>query len=205
MRALIVVDLQNDFLPGGPLEVKEADQVIPVINALMPSFELVVATRDWHPPDHGSFAENHEGKQPGEEVELNGLKQILWPTHCVQDTPGAEFPEALDTARFLRVFDKGADPGVDSYSGFFDNARRHDTGLNEFLKARGTNEVYVAGLATDVCVRATALDAVDLGYITHMVEDACRAVDLQPGDGEAAIKEMKQAGVRIVTSAGVVG
>jgi nicotinamidase/pyrazinamidase len=205
MRALIVVDLQNDFLPGGTLEVQGGDQVIPVINALMPSFELVVATRDWHPPDHGSFAENHEGKQPGDEMELNGLKQILWPTHCIQETPGAEFPETLDTARFLRVFDKGTDPGVDSYSGFFDNARRHDTGLNEFLKARGANEVYVAGLATDVCVRATALDAVDLGYTTHMVKDACRAVNLQPGDGEAAIHEMKHAGVRVVTSKEVSG
>jgi nicotinamidase/pyrazinamidase len=200
MRALIVVDLQRDFLPGGALAVKEGDAVIPVVNALMPSFDLVVATRDWHPPNHGSFAENHPDKQPGDVVELNGLKQILWPTHCVQNTAGAELAAALDTGRIAQVVDKGTDPGVDSYSGFFDNGRRHETGLHEYLESHDVTEVDVAGLATDVCVRATALDAAGLGYHTRVIEDACRAVELRPGDEEAAITEMKRAGIRVVGS-----
>ena len=200
MRALIIVDLQKDFLPGGALAVRNSDEVIPVINALMPGFELIVATRDWHPPNHGSFAENHPGKRPGDVVELNGLKQILWPTHCVQKTPGAELAPSLDTGRIARVFDKGTDPGVDSYSGFFDNARRHKTGLHEYLKDHDVTDVYVAGLATDVCVRATALDALDLGYNTYVIEDACRSVELHIGDGEAALAAMRRAGILVISS-----
>lgn len=198
MPTLIIVDLQRDFLPGGALAVEEGDAVIPIINDLMPGADFVVATRDWHPPDHVSFAENHGGRQRGDVIELDGLKQTLWPAHCIQNTPGAEFPAELDTGRIERVFEKGTDPGVDSYSGFFDNGRRHATGLHDYLQDRAARTVWLAGLATDVCIRATALDAIDLGYDTYVVEDACRAVNLHPGDGEAALDEMKQAGVQRV-------
>lgn len=200
MRALIIVDLQKDFLPGGSLETSGGDDVVPVINEIMPAFDVIVATRDWHPPDHVSFADNHPGKQPGDVIALNGLEQTLWPVHCLHDTSGAEFPDALDSGRITAVFDKGTAPAIDSYSGFFDNARRRDTGLDAYLKRSSVTEVFIAGLATDVCVQATALDARDLGYETSVVEDACRPVELNPGDEEAAMKAMRDAGVRIVSS-----
>ena len=130
MKALILVDLQNDFCPGGALPVPQGDQVIPIANYLAARFELVVATQDWHPPEHGSFAVNHPGRKPGECIELAGLPQVLWPVHCVQGTPGAQFHPALETAPIARVFRKGLDPSVDSYSAFFDNARRRATGLD---------------------------------------------------------------------------
>ncbi|MHC4199536.1 MAG: bifunctional nicotinamidase/pyrazinamidase, partial [Planctomycetota bacterium] len=132
MRALILVDLQNDFCPGGGLAVPEGDRVIPVANGLVPAFDLVVATQDWHPADHGSFASNHEGKKPGDVIDLGGLEQILWPDHCVQGTPGAEFHPDLERGRIAEVFRKGTDPAVDSYSAFFDNARRRSTGLADY-------------------------------------------------------------------------
>jgi nicotinamidase/pyrazinamidase len=138
--------------------------------------------------------------RPGDVVDLNGLEQVLWPAHCIQNTPGAEFAASLDTSRVARVFDKGTDPGVDSYSGFFDNSRRHETGLHEYLKSRSVTEVYVAGLATDVCVQATALDALELGHRTHVIADACRSVNLHAGDGDAALAAMRRAGVRVVGS-----
>lgn len=200
MRALIVVDLQKDFLLGGALAVAGGDEVIPAINGVMPSFELIVATRDWHPPNHGSFAENHPGRKPGDVVELNGLEQTLWPIHCVQNTAGAEFAASLDASRIAQVFDKGTDPSVDSYSGFFDNVRRHETGLREYLKSRDVTEVYVAGLATDVCVQATALDSAGLGFDTYVIEEACRSVELRRGDGAKALESMRGAGVHIVGS-----
>lgn len=199
-RALILVDLQNDFMPGGPLGVDEGRAVIPVANALMQRFELVVATQDWHPEGHESFASAHEGHEPGDRIELHGLDQILWPDHCVQGSEGAEFVEDLDRGEVTKVFQKGSDPHVDSYSAFFDNGRRHDTGLADWLRERGVDEVYVLGLATDYCVKWTALDAADQGFDTHVVRDGIRAVNLQPGDGEAAEAEMADAGVRFVHS-----
>jgi len=202
MKALVLVDVQNDFCPGGALAVPEGDQVVPVANRLMSHFDLVVATQDWHPPDHVSFAANQFGREPGEVIEADGLEQTLWPVHCVEGTPGAELHSGLDLAGVARVFRKGSDPRVDSYSGFFDNGRRNSTGLHGYLKQRGVDELHVCGLATNVCVRATALDAVDLGYTTYMVEDGCRGVDLEPGDVERAIDEMRQKGVRIVHSTG---
>jgi nicotinamidase/pyrazinamidase len=200
MKALIIVDVQNDFLPGGALAVPNGDKVIPVANRLLATFDLVVATQDWHPPDHGSFAANHPGKKPGEVVDLNDIEQILWPVHCVQDTPGAAFAGALDTSRVDRVFHKGTDPGIDSYSTFFDNARRKATGLGDYLKQRGVRSVYILGLAADYCVKFSALDAVDLGFQTFVIEDGCRAVELQPGDGARAIEGMKAAGVAVIRS-----
>ena len=203
MRALILVDLQNDFVPGGALEVAQGDEVIPVANSVVEEFDLVVATQDWHPENHGSFAANHPGRNPGELIDLDGLAQILWPVHCVEGTPGAEFVDTLDTARIDSVFQKGSDPTVDSYSGFFDNDHRRATGLNEFLHERGVTEVYVLGLATDYCVKFTALDARELGYETFLIEDGCRGVDLKPGDVDRAVEAMREAGVKMVQSVDV--
>ena len=198
--ALILVDLQNDFLPGGALAVPDGDAVVPVANSLMPFFGLVVATQDWHPADHGSFAANHPGRRVGEQIELAGLLQILWPTHCVQQTPGAELAGALNRAGITRVFPKGTDVAVDSYSGFFDNGGQRGTGLAEYLLEQGVTEVFVLGLATDYCVKATALDAVAAGFRTHLVEDGCRGVDLTSGDVDRAIEQMREAGVVLTTS-----
>jgi len=200
MNALVVVDVQYDFLPGGALAVPEGDQVVPVINGLMPKFDLVVATQDWHPPDHGSFASNHKNKNTGDVTELNGLKQVLWPDHCVQGTHGAELSVDLNQKEIQKIFRKGTDPGIDSYSGFFDNGHRKATGLGEYLKSRGVDEVYIAGLAADYCVKFTALDAIREKFNTHLFIDATRAVNLQADDFEKAIREMKEKGVHILKS-----
>jgi nicotinamidase/pyrazinamidase len=201
MKALILVDIQNDFLPGGALAVPDGDKVIPVANKLQPLFQVVVATLDWHPTNHGSFAATHPGKQVFEQVELNGLSQTLWPVHCVQNTKGAELAASLDRQRIAKMFPKGTDPGIDSYSGLFDNGHRKSTGLGEWLKAQGVTEVFGCGLATDYCVKFTALDAVGMGFKTHFVEDASRGVNLRLGDVKNAIEEMKRAGITIVQSA----
>ena len=200
MRALILVDLQNDFMPGGPLGVKNGDETIAVANRLVSEFDIVVVTQDWHPADHGSFAANHPGGEPGHCVQLDGLRQILWPTHCVEDTPGAALHPNLDRSRIVRLFPKGTDPNVDSYSGFFDNGRRRTTGLAEFLKQQQATDTYVCGLATDYCVKHTALDAAELGFQTCLIEDACRGVNLEPGDVDRAIGQMRDAGVKIINS-----
>ncbi len=200
MDALILVDLQNDFVPGGALPVKDGDAVIPVANAVQASFDLIVATRDWHPADHGSFAANHPGKKPGDVIELNGLQQILWPVHCVQNTPGAEFVPGLKTDRITKIFYKGTDPGIDSYSALYDNAHRKSTGLGEYLRERGVDHVYVLGLATDYCVKFTVLDALQEGFAVSLIKDGCRGVDLSPGDSDRAIEEMRAAGAAILTS-----
>ena len=200
MKALLVVDIQNDFLPGGSLAVKDGDEIIPLVNRLMNEFDLVVATQDWHPSDHGSFASNNEGKKPGDIIVLNGLDQILWPDHCVQNSEGAAFNEELNTEQFARVFRKGTDVGIDSYSGFFDNGKKKDTGLNAYLKSQSVDRVYISGLATDYCVKYTAIDAVECGYATWVIQDATRAVNLEEGDFEKAIEEMKAKGVEIMHS-----
>jgi nicotinamidase/pyrazinamidase len=202
-RALILVDIQNDFVPGGALPTKRGDEVVPVVNALQPHFELVIATQDWHPPDHGSFASNHPGREPGEIIDLDGIEQVLWPDHCVQESPGAEFHPDLQMEKVAKVIRKGTDPGIDSYSGFFDNGHRKATGLGDYLTDRGVSEVVIVGLATDYCVKFTALDAVRLGFRASVVRDACRGVELQPGDIERAFTEMEAAGVRVVTSENV--
>jgi nicotinamidase/pyrazinamidase len=201
-RALILVDLQNDFLPGGALAVPDGDAVIPIANKLQRSgnFDLIVATQDWHPRDHGSFAPNHRAKTPGEVVNLNGLRQILWPVHCVQSTRGSEFAPALDTSRVDKIIHKGTDPWIDSYSTFFDNGHRKNTGLDRYLKARGVTDVYLAGLATDYCVKFSALDARQLGFNVHVIEDGCRGINLKPTDVDQAIEQMRRAGVEITRS-----
>jgi nicotinamidase/pyrazinamidase len=198
MKALILVDLQNDFMPGGPLGVADGSAVIPRINGLQPDFDLVVATQDWHPRNHASFALNHPGKKPGDHIDLHGLDQVLWPVHCVQDTPGARLVRDLSLERVTKIFQKGTDPAIDSYSGFFDNGRGKATGLGDYLRAQGATDVYVAGLATDYCVKFTALDGAKLGFHMNVIEDACRAVNLRSGDAERALQEMRAAGVNIV-------
>lgn len=200
MNALIVVDIQNDFLPGGALAVKEGGQIIPVVNELMKKFEFVVATQDWHPAGHGSFASNHKGKKPGDMIELNGLDQILWPGHCVQHTRGSEFSKELDVDQFKKIFKKGSDILIDSYSGFFDNGKKRDTGLNGFLKSQDVDTVFVVGLATDYCVKYTAIDASELGYRSFVIPDATRAVNLDVGDFEKSIEEMIAKGVGMIYS-----
>ena len=198
MKALLLIDIQNDFLPTGTLPVPQGDQVIPIANLLMPRFDLIVATQDWHPANHGSFAANHDGKKPGEMITLGGLPQILWPTHCVQNTPGADFAPGLDRQRITHVTRKGTDPAIDSYSGFFDNGQRRATGLHEYLQGQKVTDLTILGLATDYCVKFTALDARQLGYAVHLIPEGCRGVNLKPGDADAAIREMQTAGVQIL-------
>src|SRR4030095_7090642 len=200
MNTLILVDIQNDFIPGGALPVPEGDQIVPLVNRLQPCFDLIVATQDWHPANHGSFAANHPGRKPGELIDLNGLTQILWPTHCVQGTSGADFVRELQRDHWDRVFHKGTDPQTDSYSGFFDNGRRQSTGLGDYLRQKNVTDVYVTGLATDYCVKFTVLDALKLGFKTHLVEDACRGVNLHPEDVRNAMESMKAAGAKIIAA-----
>jgi nicotinamidase/pyrazinamidase len=202
MNALILVDIQNDFVPGGALPVPEGDRIVPIVNDLQAkgAFDLIVATQDWHPADHGSFAVSHPGRKVYEVIDLNGLPQVLWPVHCVRDTPGAAFVPGFDTKKLAKVFQKGTDPAIDSYSGFFDNGHRKATGLGDYLKQTGVTDVHVCGLATDYCVKFTALDARQLGFRTFLIEDASRGVNVKPGDVNRAVEEMKAAGVTVVTS-----
>jgi len=198
MNTLLLVDIQNDFLPGGALAVPEGDKIVPEANRLQTQFDLVVAVQDWHPPNHGSFAPNHPGKRPGDVIDLNGLAQILWPIHCLQNTRGAAFAPGLDTSRIAQVFRKGTDPGIDSYGAFFDNGHRKATGLEAFLKARKVTDLYIAGLATDYCVKFTVLDAVALGFQPYVIQNACRGVNLKPEDVAEAYAEMKKAGATLL-------
>ena len=197
-RALIIVDMQYDFLPGGALETKGGDEILKPINDLQEQFDLIVATQDWHPKGHGSFASSHPGRSTGDIIDLNGLDQVLWPDHAIQESDGAKLSAELDQEKIARVFRKGINPEVDSYSGFFDNGHRGDTGLDTYLKEEGVTQVYVVGLALDYCVKYTALDARKIGYETTLIVDASRAVNLYPEDGANAIGMMKDAGVKMV-------
>jgi len=194
--ALIVVDMQNDFMEGGALAVGGAKELIPYVNQAMADtrFDVVVATQDWHPPNHGSFGSNHEAHEVGEVIDLNGLDQILWPDHCVQGTEGAEFVDGLDTSLFDEIFQKGTNPEVDSYSGFYDNGHREDTGLADWLREQDITAVAVVGVATDYCVKFTALDAVEEGFETEMLHNLSKGVNLSEGDVAKAMEEMKEAG-----------
>jgi nicotinamidase/pyrazinamidase len=203
MRALLLIDIQNDFCPGGALAVPQGDAVVAVANRLLASGLPAIATQDWHPQDHGSFAANHPGAQPFTTTQLAGLAQVLWPVHCVQGTPGAAFHPQLDQGRIIAIFPKGEDPTIDSYSGFFDNGRRRATGLDSYLRRHGFHELLILGLATDYCVKATVLDALALGYAVQLVVDGCRSVELAPGDGARACAAMRAAGARETTSAEV--
>lgn len=201
MKALIIVDVQNDFCEGGALAVQSGSLVVPVINAMLPGFDVVVATQDWHPGNHGSFAANHAGARVGDMGVLGSLPQMMWPVHCVQNTRGAEFHPGLDVSGLDATIQKGTDPLVDAYSGFFDNGRLHATGLAQFLQSRGIGQVFICGLATDYCVKWTALDAISLGFETYVISDATRGVNLSPLDSENALLEVVAAGGHVVSSA----
>jgi len=197
---LIVVDVQNCFLPGGSLAVKEGDQVIPVINRMAKIFANVVMTQDWHTPGHVSFASAHPGKKPFEVIKLGYGDQILWPDHCVQGTSGADISKDISIPHAELVIRKGYHQDMDSYSGFFEADHKTPTGLGGYLTQRGIKRVFVAGLATDFCVAWTAIDARNSGFETYVVEDACRGIDTQ-GSLEKAWADMLQAGVKRITSA----
>lgn len=199
-NALILVDLQNDFFPGGALPVSKGNEIIPIINKLVSyPFDHVLATKDWHPPTHGSFAKTH-AKQPGERIKLAGLEQILWPVHCIQETKGAEFSPGWDARNVEKIFYKGTDPLVDSYSTFFDNGHIKSTGLADYLHSKNVKDVYIAGLATDYCVKYSVLDALELGFKVYVVVDGCRGVDLKEGDSRRAMEEVHQKGAEMLSS-----
>jgi nicotinamidase/pyrazinamidase len=200
MTALLLVDLQTDFMPGGALPVSEGFEILPCINNLLSKkFDLIVATKDWHPANHCSFAKAHN-KKPGERMILNGIEQILWSTHCVQETPGASFSPGWESNKVQHIIHKGTDQNIDSYSAFFDNAHEKSTGLGELLKTNKISTVYIAGLATDYCVKFSALDALNLGFNVYVVKDACKAVNLSLDDGTRALLEMKRAGAHLISS-----
>jgi len=201
-KALLIVDVQNDFCEGGTLEVKKGKEVIPVINNLVQSkqFDFIIATEDWHPRNHKSFASNHKNKNVYDVVKLNGITQVLWPDHCIQRTKGAKFHKDLILGEKYFVFKKGKNPGIDSYSGFFDNDHKTSTGLTEFLRKNNVNEIYITGLATDYCVKFTAIDSVNEGYKTFVIKDAVRGVNIEKDDSKRAFSEMKAKGCKIITS-----
>ena len=198
MKTLLIVDVQYDFLPGGALAVSNGDQIIPFINSILDQYELILATQDWHPFDHVSFASNHDNKKPGEMIKLNGLDQILWPVHCVQNSYGAEFADELKSEKINKVFQKGTDISIDSYSGFFDNGKKKSTGLHDFLQSKNVSELDIVGLATDYCVKFTSLDAADLGYRVNVLRDGVRAVNLNPEDEINAFEIMETKGIKIL-------
>ena len=199
---LLVVDVQNDFCPGGALAVPDGDAVVPAINALARGFARVALTQDWHPPGHRSFASSHEGRAPLETVALEYGEQVLWPDHCVQGTRGAALRADLDADRAEIVVRKGFRREIDSYSAFYENDRRTPTGLAGYLRERGLERLFLAGLATDFCVAWSALDARAEGFEAVLVEDACRAIDVD-GSLDAALSRLRDAGVEIVRSADV--
>jgi nicotinamidase/pyrazinamidase len=198
--ALIVVDMQKDFMPDGSLPVDGGYDIVERINELMASFDLVCATQDWHSPNHSSLASNHDGHDVGDIVEVEGIEQYLWPDHCVQQTEGAEFVDELETDEFDEVFRKGDDPRYDSYSGFYDNGHKSATGLRAFLEERKIEEVFVCGVATDYCVKYTVLDARNIGFRCHLIVDACRGVVNEAGDIEESVAEMADAGAEVVST-----
>jgi nicotinamidase/pyrazinamidase len=200
--ALIVVDVQNDFCPGGSLAIQEGDAVADIINRIAPFFACVAATKDWHPAGHISFASSHTGTKPFEIVTCDGIGQTLWPDHCVQGTPGADFYPRLDTRPFSAIIHKGRRQGMDSYSAFFENDRKTPTGLEFLLRGLGYGRVFLCGLATDVCVFYSARDALSLGFETYLIEDASKGVT--PDSTQDALAKLKEAGVCIITSKEIV-
>lgn len=198
MKALLLIDIQNDFLPGGRLAVPDGDTIIQLVNTLQPHFGLVVATQDWHPAGHESFASSHTGRSQFEQIDLHGLPQVLWPDHCTQASDGAELAAALHTKRIEAIFRKGMNPEIDSYSAFFDNGHRKSTGLADYLRGRGVREVFVAGLAADYCVYYSALDALAAGFATTVITDATRAISA--GGWAAAQADLQAKGAHLAAS-----
>lgn len=198
MKALLLIDLQNDFMPGGALAVPDGFHAIKSANFAQQFFKIVIATKDWHPAEHLSFAVHHAGKNPGDAIDLLGLKQTLWPVHCVQHTFGAALVRDLDQSQIQHVATKGEDVTLDSYSAFFDNAHRHATGLGNYLNQWSIDEVYLLGVATEYCVKYSAMDAIKLGLKANVIIDGCRGIDLRTGDISRATTEMLDHGVRLL-------
>lgn len=198
MKALLIIDVQRDFMPGGALGIAGANDIIPIINNLQLQFDHIIASLDWHPSDHGCFADNHPLHRVGDRIELDGVQQILWPRHCVQHSIGALPADGLATDRWLKCITKGSDPRVDSYSAFFDNAQKRRTELHAYLQMHQIDHLYLAGVATDYCVQFTALDARALGYRVTLYTEACRAVNLNSCDGEIALANMARQGVELI-------
>lgn len=205
MTALLVVDLQNDFFSGGALAVPCAEEILPTVNALLDlPFDVIVATQDFHPATHESFAASHQ-KPVGTVINLRGMQQVLWPTHCVENTPGVDFAPGWNASKIDQVIHKGTDPTVDSYSAFFDNAHKCSTGLESFLKSKNITTLVIVGLATDYCVKFSALDALKIGFIVIVLPEGCRGVNINPHDSALALEEMKKAGAIIATLTEVKG
>lgn len=198
MRVLIIVDIQIDFTTGGKLELPKGEDIIPVVNQIADRFDLIVATQDWHPQTHKSFASNHPGKKPFEKIMLHDLEQVLWPDHCVQGSMGAQFHPELKMNKVEGIFRKGMDADIDSYSGFYDNGHKKTTGLTGYLKERGVQSVYVCGLAGDYCVFYTVKDALKEGFKTFLIEDATRSISSD--DFEKAKHEIRGLGGEVLNS-----
>jgi nicotinamidase/pyrazinamidase len=199
MKTLVIIDMQNDFIPGGSLEVPGGDKIIPVINRIQEKFELVVATQDWHPKDHISFASNHTDKEPFSTIQWKGMSQILWPDHCVQMSTGADFHPDLDMGRIEAVIRKGMDKFIDSYSGFYDNRHEKSTGLAGYLRERKATELYFCGLAADVCVQFSVLDALKEGFAVSLIEDA--TCPINSDEFEKIKMDLRQKGCKFAPSA----
>lgn len=200
MKTLIITDVQHDFMPGGALGISGGNAIVPIINRLIPKFDHVFATQDWHSPHHISFASTHK-KKPGEVIDVAGHQQTLWPDHCVQNTRGADFVEGLHRDRIEAVFHKGTDPKIDSYSTFFDNARQKHTGLAKHLQKHNLKDLYFVGLATDYCILYSVLDALELGFNAWVIRDACRAIHNE----KASLEKMREKGARIILSEDILG
>lgn len=200
MKALLIIDMQADFMPGGSLPTATAFDLVPLINQLMGLFSVVIASKDWHPKGHASFASSHKGKRVGEVIEIQGHSQVLWPDHCIQGTKGAEFVHGLQLEKINHTISKGTDPSIDSYSAFFDNARLKETGLDPLLKKEGIDQLFIVGVATDYCILHTVMDALDLGYRVSVILDGCRGIDLSSGDVKQAFNQMKKRGATLLLS-----
>ena len=197
MKSLLLIDVQNDFMPGGALAVPEGNQIVPIINKIQHKFDLVLATQDWHPAGHASFASTHN-KDLYELIDLNGIDQVMWPDHCVQGTTGADFHAELKLDKIEAIFRKGTNPEIDSYSGFYDNAHLKSTGLSGYLKEKGVTELYFAGLAGDFCVAFSVKDALNEGFTSFLIEDATRAIDAE--GFEKAKAEIVEKGGKILNA-----
>ena len=198
MKTLLIIDVQNDFMPGGSLAVPDGDKIVPIINSIQHKFDLVVAAQDWHPKDHVSFASNHEGKSNFDAIELHGKPQTLWPDHCVQDTEGAKFHADLVSQKWEAIFRKGTDKEIDSYSAFYDNGHLKSTGLTGYLKDKGTSQLYLCGLAADICVYFSTYDAFKEGFACFFIEDASQPLDAE--EFKELKKKLEYLGVQIVSS-----
>lgn len=197
MKTLIIIDVQNDFIPGGSLAVPGGNEIIDLINKLQNEFDLVIATQDWHPVDHSSFAASHPGKREFEKIEMYGFEQVLWPVHCVQNTPGANFHQDLETSRIETIFRKGTNVKIDSYSGFYDNGHLKSTGLAGYLKEKETTELYFCGLAAEYCVYYSMKDALAQGFNATLIEDSTRPLD--KSNFENAKKDILAKGGKIIS------